>query len=494
VSGPETRDPDDPLTRYEEIDPFAIDDPAAREREQRRREREQRRREREKRGERRRRSLGGRVGRSGGDGRPPKAEAAAPAAPTPPPAPTPPAAPPATPQPAEPREPPARAEPPGPQPTAEPREPPPPRPAAAGAWRRPRGAGTAGSSGWAVWRRRVLALLVLAVGAAVVWLGLALFQPFAGDGEGKVVVEIPKGATADEIGDILAQEGVISNASLFRVRLTLAGKGDEIVAGNYTLANDMSYGAAIDALSQPPGTNEIVVTVPEGYTLDQMADLAADSGLSGDYEQAASKAPKGFDLGKYGAGDADSLEGFLFPATYELEPDSSSADLVAQQLEAFERNFRQVGLDYAQKRNLTAYDVLKIASMIEREVQVPEERELVAAVIYNRLETGEPLGIDATLRYALDNFDQPLTQSELETDSPYNTRLVAGLPPTPIGNPGLEAIEAAANPADVDYRFYVVKPGTCGEHVFTASEAEFEQAAQEYQDALEAEGSSPTEC
>ena len=88
-----------------------------------------------------------------------------------------------------------------------------------------------------------------------------------------------------------------------------------------------------------------------------------------------------------------------------------------------------------------------------------------------------PLGIDATLRYALGNFDEPLTQSELATDSPYNTRLVAGLPPTPIGNPGLDAIEAAANPAKVDYLFYVVKPGTCGEHVFTATEAEFEQAA-----------------
>jgi uncharacterized YceG family protein len=138
--------------------------------------------------------------------------------------------------------------------------------------------------------------------------------------------------------------------------------------------------------------------------------------------------------------------------------------------------------------------VLTIASMIEREVQVASERELVAAVIYNRLGSGEPLGIDATLRYALDNFDKPLTQSDLATDTPYNTRLVAGLPPTPIGNPGLAAIEAAANPAKVDYRFYVVKPGTCGEHVFTASEAEFEQAAADYQAALEAEGGSPTEC
>jgi UPF0755 protein len=471
------RDPDDPLARYEdEVDPFSIDDPAAREREQRRREREQRRAERE---QRRRKSLGRRVSGSDGDGGPP--EAAAPPPPTRPP-------------PTEPRaEPYEAAKPPVEHyETAEApaeRFEPPRRPPA------PPGRGVArGRSGAALWRRRILALIVLAITAAIVWFGFALFQPFAGDGEGKVVVEVPRGATADEIADILEEKDVIDDAGLFRIRMTLAGKSDDIVAGNYTLAKDMSYGSALDALSKEPGTSQIVVTVPEGYTLDQIAALAADSGLEGDYEKAASKPPKGFDSGKYGAGDADTLEGFLFPATYELEPNSSSQDLVAQQVAAFERNFKDVDLSEAEKRNLTAYDVLKIASMIEREVQVPEERELVSEVIYNRLQNGEPLGIDATLRYALDNFDKPLTQSDLATDTPYNTRLVAGLPPTPIGNPGIDAIEAAAHPSDGDNLFYVVKPGTCGEHFFTPSAAEFERAAQEYQDALEAEGGSPTEC
>ena len=480
------RDPDDPLARYEdEVDPFSIDDPAAREREERRREREQRRAERE---QRRRKSLGRRVSGSDGDGGPPEAATPAPQ-PTPPPATPPPAEPPS--EPYESAKPPVEhyetEESPAARYTPPPRRPGPPAP--------PRAASDgSGRSGAALWRRRILALIVLAVAAAIVWLGFALFQPFAGDGEGKVVVEIPKGATADEIADLLEQKGVIDSASLFRIRMTLAGKGDEIVAGNYTLAEDMSYGSAIDALSKEPGTSQIVVTVPEGYTLDQIAGLAADSGLEGDYEKAASKPPKGFDLGDYGAGDADSLEGFLYPATYELDPESSAEDLVAQQTAAFGRDFEDVDLDYAKERGLTPYDVLTIASMIEREVQVPEERELVAAVIYNRLGSGEPLGIDATLRYALDNFDKPLTQSDLATDTPYNTRLVAGLPPTPIGNPGIDAIEAAAHPAKVDYTFYVVKPGTCGEHVFTASESEFEQAAQDYQDALEAEGGSPTEC
>jgi UPF0755 protein len=453
------RDPEDPLVRHEEHrdplidDPFRLDDPAAREREQRRLERERRRLERQQRGE-RRRALGRRVAAPDDSGGP--AQTAAP--PQPPPRP--------------PVEPP---------PTAVRPEP----------WR-PRAPASPPTG--AVWRRRFLALAGLAALAALVWFGFVLLQPFAGDGEGRVVVEIPKGATAGEIADILDAEGVVSSASLFRIRLTLAGKSDEVEAGTYTLAGGMSYGAAIEVLTKPPGTNLITVAVPEGYTLDQIAELAADAGLKGDYGKAASKRPKGFDPGKYGAGGADSLEGFLFPATYELKPGSSAEDLVAEQTAAFERSFKRVDLSHARSKNLDAYDVLTIASMIDREVQVPGERELVSAVIYNRLGSGEPLGIDATLRYALENYDKALTKSELETDSPYNTRLVAGLPPTPIGNPGLASIEAAAKPANVDYRFYVVKPCAGGEHFFTADEDEFLAAADDYQQALEEQGGSPTEC
>jgi UPF0755 protein len=132
--------------------------------------------------------------------------------------------------------------------------------------------------------------------------------------------------------------------------------------------------------------------------------------------------------------------------------------------------------------------------MIEREVQIPAERRLVAAVIYNRLKQDIPLGIDATIRFAVGNYTEPLSPSELETQSPYNTRLYGGLPPGPIGNPGEAAIRAAANPARVGYLYYVVKPYTCGEHVFSTSYAEFEQNAAEYQEALEKEGGAPTRC
>ena len=450
-------------------DPFRLDDPAARERAVRRLEREQRRRERadRQRSGGRRLALGRRAkgARAEDDGRPAIDAAEQPA----------------TDEPVPPDQ--------QPDPQAVPPPELPPQPQAAP---RPAGRGAPPPVS-VVMRRRILGLVGIAAAGALAWFLVALFQPFAGDGEGKVVVTIPKGASAGEAADILDGKGVVSSGMMFEIRLTLAGKGDDIQAGTYTLASGMSYSAAMNELTQPPSQRMVTVVVPEGYGREQIAELASEAGLSGDYEK-ASRRSNLLNPGKYGAQRTDGLEGFLFPATYELEPGSSARDLVEQQVEAFRRSIREVDMSYARSKNLTVYDALTIASMIDREVQVPEERELVSAVIYNRLERGEPLGIDATIRYATDNYTKPLRESELATDSPYNTRLVAGLPPTPIGNPGLDAIEAAAKPAKVDYRFYVVKPGTCGKHFFTATEAEFEQAAQRYQKALEREGGSPTEC
>jgi uncharacterized YceG family protein len=173
--------------------------------------------------------------------------------------------------------------------------------------------------------------------------------------------------------------------------------------------------------------------------------------------------------------DADypHLEGFLFPATYEFTEETTSRQLARMQLEAFATAWEKVDLEYASSKNLTAYDVLVIASMVEKEVQVPRERPLVAAVIYNRLAAGMPLGIDATIRYGLGiPPTQAILQSQLETDSPYNSRLRTGLPPTPIANPGLASIQAAAHPAEVDHLFFIRK-ADCKSHFFTASEQEF---------------------
>jgi UPF0755 protein len=167
------------------------------------------------------------------------------------------------------------------------------------------------------------------------------------------------------------------------------------------------------------------------------------------------------------------LEGFLFPATYEFLAGTRSSQLVQDQLAAFRKNWSRVDLSYARKKNLTPYDVLIIASMIEGETIAPDERPLVAAVIYNRLHAKMTLGIDATIRYGLHvPGTEALKQSQLDSNNPYNTRKFPGLPPTPIGNPGLASIQAAAHPAKVGYLYFVRKPDRV-HHYFTKSFQDF---------------------
>ncbi len=222
----------------------------------------------------------------------------------------------------------------------------------------------------------------------------------------------------------------------------------------------------------------MTVTIPEGLNRVQTAELARELGLKGDYLRASR-----------------GREGFLFPDTFELRKGAPVSDLVQLQLEDFNGRIAGVDLKYARSKNLTRRDVVTIASMVEEEAMLDEERKLVAAVIYNRLREGMPLGIDATTRFATGNYTEPLTESELAGDSPYNTRLNAGLPPGPISNPGLASLEAAARPANVDYLFYVVKPGTCGEHAFSTSEDDFQADVARYNKAREAAGGeSPDSC
>lgn len=348
-------------------------------------------------------------------------------------------------------------------------------------------------------RRRVFALALVLAAALGGWFLVAFFQPppfDPGEGDGSVTVEIPEGASAGDIAEILDEVGVVSSAQLFELRLKLAGKSDEIQASTYTLASGMSYGTAIDRLTAADTGGPVTVTIPEGLDRNQIAADILPEGVSSDeYLELTEAAPQGFNPTRYGAPKGTTrLEGFLFPATYELAEGEGAEALRDQQLLAFHQNIARVDMSDAKKKNLTPYDVLIIASMIDKEVQVPSERPLVAAVIYNRLSRGEPLGIDATTRYETGNYTEQIPQSDLEADTPYNTRLNAGLPPTPIGNPGLASLKAAAAPAKVDYRFFVVKPGTCGEHSFTGSEQEFNRLQADYQRALQAQGGSPTKC
>jgi UPF0755 protein len=223
------------------------------------------------------------------------------------------------------------------------------------------------------------------------------------------------------------------------------------------------------------------IIFPEGFTRRDMAQRVADIVQIARHKRnarvriskrayLAASAPRV--LAGFGTKQR-SLEGFLFPATYDFLRGTTSAALVRNQLEAFHENWSKLDLTYARSKNLTAYDVLIIASMVERETLAPDERPLVAAVIYNRLKAGMALGIDATIRYGLNvPGTEALRVSQLESDNPYNTRKFPGLTPTPIGNPGLASMQAAAHPSKVNYLYFVRKPDKV-HHYFTADYQDF---------------------
>jgi len=243
------------------------------------------------------------------------------------------------------------------------------------------------------------------------------------------------------------------------------------------------FAVLVAATAAPAADVQLKIIFPEGMSVRQMADRVSAVRLiairkrhvtpvltGAKYSAVASTVsrPAGFPRGR-------SIEGFLFPAGYLFGPSTTALELIRQQLAAFESDWARVDVGTRKP-----YDVLRVASMIERETRAPEERKLVSAVIWNRLAKGMPLGIDATLRYGLGiQGTRPLTAAELKNQTPYNTDVHKGLPPTPIGNPGLPSLQAAAHPANVDYLYYVRKPDHV-HHFFTASEAEFCQKAAEY--------------
>ena len=342
------------------------------------------------------------------------------------------------------------------------------------------------------WFRRFVALIALLFIGGALYVINATFQPFISDDEqsGAVPVQIPKGADARGIGKLLQQKGVVADSRFFELNATVTLRRDKLITGNYVLRRHMTNGAAIEALMQGPKVRVVKtfdVSVPEGLSRGEAARILAESGIEGNYRK-ASRSREALDRAR-GFGLPESRrtpEGFLFPATYELKAGATASDLVERQLDAFGDNFGALNLKAAQRRNLTRYDIVTIASMIERETPSAKEKPLIASVIYNRLRLGEPLGIDATIRYAEGNWNRPLRQSELDKDTPYNTRINAGLPPTPIGNPGLASLKAAAKPAKTGYLFYVAKPGAC--HAFAKTNAQHERNVAAYERAREANG------
>lgn len=312
----------------------------------------------------------------------------------------------------------------------------------------------------------VCALILFAVLLPLLW--AHYFLPARGDRPVHVVVE--EGETASSIAGKLHREGVVTSATLFRLLAWLQGRQGRFKAGHYLMFPGMRYGEVFDLLEAGPNY-QLRLTIPEGLTREQTADLVAERTGIPREDFLAAAASGDYEVPFLPEEQARNLEGFLFPKTYELAADVSARELVEVLLRQF--RLETEGLDWSRADGLgvTPYQVIIVASLIEREVMLDEERPLVAAVIYNRLRRDMFLQIDATVQYALPAWKPVLTYEDLKTPSPYNTYLHKGLPPSPICSPGLKSIKAALEPADVNYLYYVATGD--GGHFFTADYQEF---------------------
>ncbi|MCW2971643.1 MAG: aminodeoxychorismate lyase, partial [Solirubrobacterales bacterium] len=270
-----------------------------------------------------------------------------------------------------------------------------------------------------------------------------------------------------------------------------------VVAAVVLLVRSLSGSGHTATVSKPA---PVRVLIPEGKTRVQIAQIASAAGLTGSYRSATRRSAL-LDPAHYGApSSTPDLEGFLFPATYDMTSGAPVGRLVDEQLAAFNEHFGPAEIQRARALHITPYQLLTVASMIEREAEIAGDRAKIAAVIYNRLHRGMPLGVDATIYYAVElrdgiaTYTRELSESQLHIDSPYNTRTRPGLPPTPISNPGVASIQAAAHPAHAPYLYYVAAADGCGEHVFSTTLADFEANAAAYQAAVKRNGGRPPTC
>jgi UPF0755 protein len=321
-----------------------------------------------------------------------------------------------------------------------------------------------------------LSLVVLLIASGLAVAGVRYYRWCEGsDGtQMPVTVQIPEGATGSQIVRQLQDKGVVRCGTVSEWLLRRSGLSEKIRAGTHDLTTNMDPNDAFLAITKaPPPVPTVDLTIPEGYRLTQIAArvqevlkipakrflVAADDGT--------------WSLPPY-LSSGDPLEGFLFPNTYEFEKHGTSAtDVIRRLLGEFETEAAKLPWAAAEKQTgLSAYELVVVASMIEREARVEKDRPLIAAVIYNRLRAGMTLGIDATIQYIDPDPSNGLTASDLRIQSPYNTRINTGLPPTPIASPGLASLEAALQPAHVGYLYYVLC-GADGHHKFSTSYRRF---------------------
>jgi UPF0755 protein len=295
-----------------------------------------------------------------------------------------------------------------------------------------------------------------------------------------VSVVIRRGSSASDVAKLLEARNVIPSAWGFRIYLRIHHSKPTIEAGTYNLHEGLDVHDALAALDrQRPHADYVTVTFPEGSWLTDFARiLNQDTTISG--HRFLQIAHAGRVRSKFESAGVHTLEGLVFPSTYQVVASDTAMDITRRMVSQFDTEISKLDLSKVRAMGYSPYQAVIVASMVEAEAKVQGDRAKIAEVIYNRLHQGMPLGIDATIDYALGHHVSALTQSELAVRSPYNTRLHTGLPPTPIGAPGLASLQAAVSPATGNLLYYVV--ADCqGHHFFTGDYGAFLRAKTRYE-------------
>lgn len=317
--------------------------------------------------------------------------------------------------------------------------------------------------------RAIGVLVVVAIVAAAITGGFFLRAVYydRSDPSTDAHILIARGATFSEIARQLADAGVIANPLTFRLLARLRHDETDVKAGEYRFAAHQTQDEVLRALLSGGAQVAVWVTIPEGFTAKQIAARLHESGVGNEDEMATAFLRDSIVI----AGTRTrNLEGFLFPSTYLVPTDASPAQIEGILTGQFFKELPHDAAPAARALHLTVPEVVAVASLIEREAKIDPERAIMAGVYYNRLRLKMPLEVDATIEYALPEHKTELTYSDLSIDSPYNTYRHAGLPPTPIANPGAPSLDAAFHPAKTDYLYYVYKGN--GHHAFAKTLAE----------------------
>jgi UPF0755 protein len=317
-------------------------------------------------------------------------------------------------------------------------------------------------------------LIVVVVGlllgvVSIVW-ARGQINP-GGKAGAQVTVTIPKGSSTAKVASLLGSRGVIHSPTIFRFYVKLKGAGP-LLAGTYAFKKNSKYDTVISLLRKGPIVQEHHLTIPEGFTLTQIADrIGKLPGLSS--QKFLDLATNGQIRSPYQPPGVNSLEGLLYPATYNIKPGEDETSIIQRMLDAFDQQMQTVTVDPALTRmGITQYQVAIVASIIEREGKLAEDRGPIASVIYNRLRKNMKLQLDSTGLYGQHATDPH--QLDLKYDSPYNTYLYKGLPPTPMSSPGMAALQAAAQPPTTTYIYYIlIDPN--GKQAFASTSKEFDR-------------------